>query len=230
MPGEVAPPGTEEITSVPISRWWDRISVLPLVAWSLLGAAGFFIQIARQWPAADFAGVLRIASELSSLVFLVQQALLLCIRRPPVLRVVSVVARFWALVGAYLALSILLLPKAEIGASQALMSSILLLTGTAGSITALFTLGRSYAIFPQARMLKTGGLYRLVRHPLYVCEQTAFLGLALQFRQPWGVGIFLLSMAAQLPRMGYEEKVMEKAFPEYRAYAARTARLIPFLY
>jgi protein-S-isoprenylcysteine O-methyltransferase Ste14 len=230
MPGDGPPLVTEEISPVPISRRWDRISAMPLVAWSLLGAVGFFIQIARQWPAVDFAGALRIASEFSSMVFLFQQALLLCIRRPPLLRVVSLAARFWALVGAYLALSILLLPKAEIGGTVALLSSLLLLAGTAGSITALFSLGRSYAIFPQARMLKTGGLYRFVRHPLYVCEQTAFLGLALQFRQPWGVGIFLLSLAAQIPRMGYEEKVLEKAFPEYRAYAARTARLVPFLY
>ena len=39
-----------------------------------------------------------------------------------------------------------------------------------------------------------------------------------------------LQIAFQLQRMKYEERVLSKAFPEYRDYKAQTARLVPGLY
>jgi protein-S-isoprenylcysteine O-methyltransferase Ste14 len=230
MPGDAGRQTTIEYSSVPISRRWDRTAALPLVLWSSLACLGFFIQIAGQWPAKDSIAAVRIASELSSAAFLAQQAILLCIRQLPILRAVSGIARFWAITGAYFGFLILLLPKAPATTSMAVLSSLLLLFGTAGSIASLISLGKSYAIFPQARALKTGGMYRIIRHPLYASEQIAFFGLALQFRQPWGLLIALAGLTAQIPRMWYEEKTLEKAFPEYRDYAGGKARLIPSVY
>jgi protein-S-isoprenylcysteine O-methyltransferase Ste14 len=41
--------------------------------------------------------------------------------------------------------------------------------------------------------------------------------------------VFLIFVGAQLLRMRYEEAVLRRAYPEYDAYARRTARLIPFV-
>jgi len=40
----------------------------------------------------------------------------------------------------------------------------------------------------------------------------------------------VVTFVVQFPRMDYEEQVLSKAFPEYRAYSARTARLLPGIY
>src|SRR5439155_215894 len=41
--------------------------------------------------------------------------------------------------------------------------------------------------------------------------------------------VLVAFLAAQLVRMGYEERALSRAFPEYAAYARRTPRLIPVL-
>jgi protein-S-isoprenylcysteine O-methyltransferase Ste14 len=69
-----------------------------------------------------------------------------------------------------------------------------------------------------------------VRHPLYLAEQLASLGIMLQFAQPWSGVVFLCGFALQWPRMLFEEHILSEAFPEYRAYAAKTPRLIPGWY
>ena len=91
-------------------------------------------------------------------------------------------------------------------------------------------LGRSLSILPQARKLVTGGPYRFVRHPLYLAEFVALFGLAWQFALPWSLLLWCLAAAAQFPRMYFEEQVLSETFPEYRSYAAQTARLLPGVY
>jgi protein-S-isoprenylcysteine O-methyltransferase Ste14 len=44
----------------------------------------------------------------------------------------------------------------------------------------VLSLGRSISILPQARQLVTSGPYAFVRHPLYLGEMTAMLGIAMQ--------------------------------------------------
>ena len=78
--------------------------------------------------------------------------------------------------------------------------------------------------------LVTSGPYGLVRHPLYLGEIVATFGVALQFLLPWSMALVVLQIAFQLQRMKNEERVLSKAFPEYRDYKTRTARLVPGLY
>ena len=42
--------------------------------------------------------------------------------------------------------------------------------------------------------------------------------------------IALASIAAQFPRMHYEEEILRASYPGYAAYEARTKRLIPGIY
>jgi protein-S-isoprenylcysteine O-methyltransferase Ste14 len=58
----------------------------------------------------------------------------------------------------------------------------------------------------------------------------ATLGVMLLYRQPWALGIALVTFALQIARMHYEERVLSEAYPAYREYMARTARLIPRVY
>jgi protein-S-isoprenylcysteine O-methyltransferase Ste14 len=94
-------------------------------------------------------------------------------------------------------------------------------------VLVLVWLGRGFAIFPQARRLATGGPYRLVRHPLYLCEQISLFGICVPYLQPWAFLIVLIGFGLQFPRMAYEEDILARTFPRYADYAARTSKIIP---
>jgi len=79
----------------------------------------------------------------------------------------------------------------------------------------------------RARLFVISGPYKIVRHPLYLSEDIGTFALAMQFKQPWAILIALESLAAQVPRMRYEEQILRATFPELKAYAARTWRLLP---
>jgi protein-S-isoprenylcysteine O-methyltransferase Ste14 len=52
-------------------------------------------------------------------------------------------------------------------------------------------------------------------------------GLALAAPSGLNAAILAVFTAAQVVRMGFEERALAEAFPEYRAYAQRTPRLLP---
>jgi protein-S-isoprenylcysteine O-methyltransferase Ste14 len=81
----------------------------------------------------------------------------------------------------------------------------------------------------EARRLVTKGPYAIVRHPLYICEEIAILGVLIPVISPLAVLIVLVHALLQLRRMLNEEKVLRATFSEYEDYAARTPRLIPRL-
>ena len=73
-------------------------------------------------------------------------------------------------------------------------------------------------------------LYKRVRHPLYLGEMVAVAGVALQYLSAWALLLLALVWTFLLQRMKYEERVLFQSFPEYGAYMARTARLVPGVY
>ena len=210
------------------SRFYDLLMESPLILFSGFALAGFFITIPQQWRAGRGNDFL-ILSELASAVFLGLQLVLLCIRRLPINKAEGFGPRAWAFVGANFGYALLLLPRIPIPEGLAELSSLILVTGTFGSVIALIWLGKAFAIFPQARALVTTGPYAYVRHPLYLFEQLAMLGVSLQYRQPWAVLLVIASFGLQFPRMYYEEKVLRETFAGYDSYARKTPRLIPRL-
>ena len=101
-------------------------------------------------------------------------------------------------------------------------------------IAAVFVLGRRFSglvAIQEGHSLKTDGLYARVRNPSYTGLLINAVGLALVFRSLPGV-IFALALVWPLvARMDAEERLLEETFgDEYRAYRARTARLIPGIY
>ncbi len=95
-------------------------------------------------------------------------------------------------------------------------------------------LGRNWSPTLQLRdehALVTHGVYRRIRHPMYASQWLLTLAqpLLLQNRVAgWaGLVLFLPLYLVRLPR---EERMMEESFgADYRAYTARTGRIIPRL-
>jgi protein-S-isoprenylcysteine O-methyltransferase Ste14 len=79
----------------------------------------------------------------------------------------------------------------------------------------------------EARRMVTNGPYALVRHPLYVCEEIALIGILIQVISPAALIIAITHGLLQFRRILNEEKLLRATFPEYEGYAARTPRLIP---
>ena len=114
------------------------------------------------------------------------------------------------------------------GGIAVIASDVLLICGLSFAIGSVIVLGRCFGILPDVRGLVTRGPYRLVRHPLYLGELTAVLGIVLGSRNPLWAGVaWVACLSLQLARTGYEERNIRAEFPEYAQYAAHTKRLIP---
>jgi protein-S-isoprenylcysteine O-methyltransferase Ste14 len=136
-----------------------------------------------------------------------------------------------ALLGSFMLFALLLIgPYENLPSWARLLSSILLISGQIGAIGVLFWLGRSFSILPEGRKLITVGPYAIVRHPLYLIEAVGALGTIINFWSWQAVLLFTAQIAMQFTRMHYEEKILQETFPDYADYAARTKRLIPWIY
>jgi len=106
--------------------------------------------------------------------------------------------------------------------------NVLLFGGLAFALVSVTALGRCFGVLPDVRGLVTRGPYRLVRHPLYLGELAASLGMVIAAQgRLIPVAAWCLCLGCQLVRTHYEEQALRAEFPEYESYAARTKRLIP---
>jgi protein-S-isoprenylcysteine O-methyltransferase Ste14 len=94
-------------------------------------------------------------------------------------------------------------------------------------LASVLALGRCFGILPEARGLVTRGPYRFVRHPVYLGELGAVVGLSIGAPSLWNVLVLVAFYAAQAVRMRLEEQALGREFPEYADYAAVTQRLVP---
>jgi len=103
--------------------------------------------------------------------------------------------------------------------------------GYALGVVGLVALGRSFSLFPEARRLVMHGPYRLVRHPLYLAELVATLGVAVVLFRPEAFLLYAAHVTCQIWRICLEERLLEKTFPEYARYKIRTPfALIPWVF
>ena len=82
---------------------------------------------------------------------------------------------------------------------------------------------------PQARRLVTRGPYGIVRHPLYLAEEIAVIGVTGLYVSPAALAIVAVHWFFQLRRMANEEKVLLATFRNYSVYAETTPKFFPYV-
>jgi protein-S-isoprenylcysteine O-methyltransferase Ste14 len=232
---------TSRFKAIRRSKLYDLFAAAPLIAWYVFCAAQMGPTVAQQialvklFVQTDVSVlpavlVLSTISRLATLIFLVVLVVMFAVRHVPQRTAPGHYPRFAAVAGTFLGVGILLLPLQELSSELYLASLLLIISGTVFAICAALVLGRSISILPEARRLVTWGPYAFVRHPLYLGEIIAVIGVALQYLSPWALLLLGLQCAFQLQRMKNEERVLFQVFPEYGGYMARTARLVPGVY
>ena len=233
------PPRVEDVT--PTMSWFSRARIFDLL-WAMpltvfyglaVGALGRSLIIDFETLRADRFPLSRSAALLPrglTIIFMCLMIVVFVVRRLPVARAEGVGAPLVAIIASNFEIVLVALPRADSSPARDLLSSALLTAGLASAIYVLSILGRSFSILPQARGFVMRGPYRYVRHPLYLAGMIAALGIMLQFVQPWAGLITFSGFALQLLRIKYEERTLIRCYPEYRRYAAHTARLLPTIY
>ena len=217
------------------SRIYDQLMRLPLLGYGIFFATLQMAGLARYLHEADAARPLAVYAtgmvmRLSTIAFLLLLAAATILRARPTGKARGLEPRISALIGAFLVYAIPLFPRRELSLTAEMVSTLLVLFGSAAAIYTLLRLGRSFSMMSEARRLVTSGPYRFVRHPLYLAEELAIIGISMQFFSLSTAFVLAVQIAFQLRRMRNEEAVLAESFPEYAAYRQRTARLLPGIY
>lgn len=106
---------------------------------------------------------------------------------------------------------------------------------TAGAVVlvlAAVSLGRSLTALPTPAArgtLRTGGLYRFVRHPIYTGLLALVFGGAVTARSAVRLALAAALLALLNGKATWEEAMLRQRYPEYDEYARRTPRFLPRL-
>jgi protein-S-isoprenylcysteine O-methyltransferase Ste14 len=135
---------------------------------------------------------------------------------------------FIAFTGTFSAIAAPFLPGGGRREGLVLAADLLATFGLAYSVWGLAYLRRSFSIIPEARRLVTGGPYSLSRHPVYLGEIVAAIGINLATAGWPGALAVVYFIGCELLRIRWEEGVLARAFPDdYPAYARRVSRYAP---
>jgi protein-S-isoprenylcysteine O-methyltransferase Ste14 len=204
---------------------WFLLLAINLAAGLIKSAETFDFAAPGAATAATLADML---SRFFTLGFFVIAAWLTLVRSEPLAKARGLMPRLTALLAVTLLFALPFLPRLDPAPTWLLfLSAALGFVGNALALLVLNRLGRSFSIMSEARGLVTGGPYRIVRHPLYLTEEIAIVGIFLPY---WGwpaAALYLAHLSLQLVRLGNEERVLSETFPDYADYARRTARLVP---
>ncbi|MGZ9410478.1 MAG: methyltransferase family protein [Methylocystis sp.] len=231
----------EQLNDIRRSKLYDLFAAAPFIAWCVycatqilpaldeqIALAKFFIQTDPSVLRAPL--ILSILSNISTLAFLLVLVVVFAVRHVPRYTASGFYPRCVAAVATFLGVGVTLVPLRELSSWLYLGSLLLIIGGTVIAIWATLALGRSISIVPQARALTMRGPYSLVRHPLYLGEMVAAIGIALLHVSSWALLLVGLQFIFQFQRMKVEERMLAQVFPEYEDYMARTARLVPGVY
>jgi protein-S-isoprenylcysteine O-methyltransferase Ste14 len=156
-------------------------------------------------------------------------ALLIMTRSPAKAQADGLAPRIAAFAGTYLPWTITLFGRSG-QALPNLISTVCVLTGMIMMLVSIRHLAGSFSLAPQARSVVKTGPYRWIKHPLYLSEEIAIVGVVLRYLTPVTVIVLVLHIAIQVGRILYEEDLLRRTFPEYLRYEASRWRLIPYVW
>lgn len=211
-----------------VRRPFDRIRVR-VAAWDLAEfasrglVASLFLVLAWR-VGADFLQTMRI----TGLLLLASEALVVLMtvaRRRAIL-----VDRSWqgrAVTGVALAGPLLVQPGVSFAVLPDTQAAILSACGLLIIVAGKLSLGRSFGLIPANRGIVCRGLYRVVRHPIYVGYLLTHMAFLLSHLDPWNVCMLVTTDGMLLVRAIYEERTLIRD-PEYVSYCSRVRwRMVP---
>lgn len=80
-----------------------------------------------------------------------------------------------------------------------------------------------------ARLIKKGP-YKYIRHPMYCAVLLFCIGLVLTNMYTLTLEFLAILFIVLLLKIYYEEKLLSKSFSNYKSYAKKTKKIIPFIY
>ncbi len=104
------------------------------------------------------------------------------------------------------------------------------LTGIIILLVSFYDLRKSLTALPMPKQngeLQIHGLYRFVRHPMYVGVLVLSLGFAVTSGSVIKYGLVLALYILFSLKARYEEKLLINKYPEYKAYMRKTRRFVP---
>ncbi|MGE3075447.1 MAG: isoprenylcysteine carboxylmethyltransferase family protein [Dehalococcoidia bacterium] len=202
------------------TAWSRRLSYFQDAALICISALFFYAHASHAIDAKSFTNVF----------FAAEQALLIGMfltrRRSSY---TSIVPMDWvvATLGGWLPL---LMRPHEVGGSAAVIGSGIQVVGLSLVILSSVSLGKSFGVVAANRGLKVGGLYRVVRHPIYFSHSVTLAGFVIA--NFWWFNVLNLAVLTcfQVLRICAEERVLRET-ADYAEYAQRVRwRLVPGLY
>ena len=117
---------------------------------------------------------------------------------------------------------------------HAIAGMALVVIGLIIRVWAASTLRRFYSstlVIRSDHQLITHGIYRFVRHPIYLGVLVSVIGMPVAASSLYGLLIMLILIPIILNRIRMEERMLIGEFGNaYRAYRRTTKKLIPFIY
>lgn len=99
-------------------------------------------------------------------------------------------------------------------------------------VVAGLNLGRSLTALPTPNArgtLRTTGLYRFVRHPIYSGLLALIFGGAVTSRSVVRLALAAALLGVLIAKATWEEAMLRQRYPQYEQYARRTPRFVPRL-
>lgn len=196
------------------------------MAMRILGSA----TLASMWLAFSYAHLRawQARDDWSYLLFALSEtlvAMLFVMRAQPV--AVSGHVLDWIIAIASTAAPLLFVPADDAALPSARLLIVLAITVQIGG---LLSLNRSFGLVAARRKIKTGGLYRVVRHPLYASYLLMYTGYVLSNTSAQNIAICLLAAALLMLRAWREERFLSQD-SEYVLYMRRVKyRVLPMVF
>lgn len=116
------------------------------------------------------------------------------------------------------------------GAHDLLLGDALQVAGAALALLGVLSLNRSFGLLPAKRSIRSQGLYRWVRHPLYGAYLVLYLGYVASNPSLANAAILSIATACQVLRLLNEEAFLSQ-YEDYQRYRDATRwRLVPYLF